>query len=325
MTDFEAPAKLFDLPRTMSRGTALAIHDDLVTRWQRQHDRPIGDLREDLQTMRQLLFDPVSREERLRREIARLRPLLTTEPPSETSALLVRDIGSAWVVTPEGRVTIPCLATALGASREPTVVVDAYDIHAAEHLLSGVYRDWVTYRLDRVLSLSRGDATPMLPAAIATVLLLLFNGTIGRNHALVQPRSEEDRQRLDEALISPISAFARAIEASRRADARHWSLYNGYALSEARRRLGDALVLERATADPDSKQIYIAENAEDAVVDTLGRELRSRGVGRPQLEHALDAMLTAFEAQRPRLVAYGSASAKTSHIRRLRHQLVAAL
>jgi hypothetical protein len=320
--ELDAPQRLFDLPRRLSRDSVEAMILDLRVRWERQHDQPLGEVRDDLQLMRVLLFDPVSREERLRRELDRLRPRLAAPPPPEMPTTLTLDIGQAWIVTPEGRVAIPCLTRALASSREPQVAIDAYDIHAAEHALLVAYRGWLRYRLDRVLSLRQGEARPMLPAAIATVLLLLVNGNIGRDRAIAQPRDENDRRLLDEAVTAPLEAFARSIEAAKRADPRHWSLYNGYALSEARRRLGNDLVLEPVPDRPDSKQLFIADDAEQRVLDIVARELRGRSLGHEQVAEAFDRMLVAYQEVRPRLAAYTSVHARTSRTRRLREAVL---
>ena len=192
--------------------------------------------------MRELLFDPVSREERLRRELDRLRTELAAPPPPGMPATLALDIGDAWIVTPEGRVAIPCLQNALAASREPLVVVDAYEIHAAEHVLATTYGSWVRYRLDRVLSLRQGDARPMLPAAIATVLLLLINGNVDRAMARPSRGGGPRPPRCRRHRAYP-GLLLRAVEGGKRADPRHWKFCTtAIPVKEARRRLGNDIV-----------------------------------------------------------------------------------
>jgi hypothetical protein len=325
MTDeLDAPQRLFDLPHTMARQAAQAILDDLVSRWERQHGRALRDLQTDLQAMHDLLFNPVAREERLRRELERLRPRLDTAPPPEAPPALVRDVGGAWLVTPEGRVAVACLKRSLAGTRDERIQIDAYDIHAAEHVLASTYGTWVRYRLDRVLALRHGEARAMLPVSIATVLLLLVNGNVGSDQALVQPKESRDRALLDDAVTKPIEAFTMSIEGGGNADRRHWSLYNGYPLSEARRRLGDDLILERVPTQK-VKRLFVAADAEQRVLEMLARELRARDVDAPRADSAFQDFIDAYQRVRPQLSAYSTVHARTSHSRRLRQMLLDAL
>ena len=281
----------------------------------------------DLQRMREALFDPVSREERLRRQLDTLRPKLAWDPPEGTPVVLVLDIGDgAWLLTPEGRVAIPALDAALAGQKTDQIEIDELDISAAEHLLANTYRQWTRYRLQRVLTLREGQDRPMLPAAIATVLFLLINGNVGPEWALVQPKDEETRDRLDAAVTIPVQKFAEGIaprDRSSSTDRRHLQLYNGYGLSEARRRLGSDLVLER---DPDSggrsKRLYIEPGAEPRIIEALARELKARGVPQDDLALAFDEMIEAYEGQRPQIAAFGVTNARPSRTKQLRKELL---
>ena len=73
MKYLEAPYRLFDLPHLMGRAFGTALISDLTERFYIQYGRPVGEPASDLQEMQQALFDPVSREERLRRELDALR------------------------------------------------------------------------------------------------------------------------------------------------------------------------------------------------------------------------------------------------------------
>ena len=280
--------------------------------------------------MRGLLFDPVAREERLRRELDQLRGRLSWSPPAETPELLSLPIGGdAWLLTPEGRMAISPLRAALQASGNDQVAVDELDIAAAEHALADTYRQWTRYRLSRVLSLREGQDRPMLPAAIGTILFLLINGNLGPETALPQPKSAEKQARLDAAVTAPIERFAQAIDRGRkgsRADSRHLQLYNGYGLSEARRRLGNDIVLERDPQDSEGgKRLYIPAEAEARVVAAVAKELSARKVSKPELGNAFEQMTKAYEEQRPQIAAFGIANAKPSRNQRLRDELLESL
>ena len=217
----------------MGRAFGTALISDLTERFNIQYGRPVGEPASDLQEMREALFDPVSREERLRRELDALRPKLSWDPPPETPETLVLDIGDgAWLLTPEGRVSIPALSAAVAGQEGDQIEIDELDISAAEHLLADTYREWTRYRLKRVLTLREGQDRPMLPAAIATALFLLVNGNVGAEWALVQPKDEETRERLDAAVTLPVQKFAEGVAPDRATttDRRHLQLYNGYGL-----------------------------------------------------------------------------------------------
>lgn len=328
MSQLDPPQHLFGLPYRMSRGFVAALSEDLVSRFEAQHGRPPAEPGEDLQLMREKLFDPVSREERLRRELDSIKDELSFAPPEGTPETLVLAIGEgAFIITPEGRLAIPVLKRALVAV-EGEIAIDELDISAVEHLLSTTYREWVRYRLNKVVSLRSGEGRAMLPAAIGTVLFLLVNGNIGVEAALGQPRKADEQRRLDDAVTAPIEAFVREIEPSRRgsgADRRHLRLYNGYGLSEARRRMGQDIVLEREPGEAESKRLYIAEGAEERVISALGREMRAREVDRDRALGALEAFLEVYEEERPRIAAFGVSNARPSRTKRFREALLKAI
>lgn len=312
----------------MARSYVEELAHDLERRFTTQHERPLGEPLADLKIMRDELFDPVAREERLRRELEALRTRLNWAPPPGTPEIIELPIGDgAWLITPEGRLAIPALSAALEGQGDEKVVVDELDISAAEHALASAYRDWTRYRLGRVLALREGRDRPMLPAAIGTTLFLLVNGNIGEEWALAQPKDAKRQKQLDSAVTAPIQKFVNAIDPSDRDqdfESRHLQLYNGYGLSEARRRLGSDIVLEKDPRDSEGKgkRLYIKEGSEGRIVDALARELASRRVRREKLMEALDQMLTAYEEQRPRIAAFGVSNARQSRITQLREDLL---
>lgn len=311
MTFPPAPDRLFGLPRRMTPETLRSTIGELRHRFARQYGRSPDDVSADLQAMRELLFNPVAREERLRQTLSRLAAEDRSGPPPEhiPDLLLLPAGEELWLVTPEARVAIPVLERCLNECAAEWCYVDDVDIHAAEHLLLDVVRDWGRYRLDRTLQLQAGEAARMLPVAIAIPLLLIVNGNIGPTKAMRQPKELADQQALDQALVAPVRRFAEAISGKPSSFSdRHLALYNGYALSEARRRLGAALHLERAD-DPSQhharKSLYIAEGRDEEVLDFLARELRARGVSPAKVEAAYQQLLEAYADARPTLAAFG--------------------
>lgn len=315
----------------MSRETVHTIVAELRVRFERQYDRPLGELPTDLEAMRGLVFNPVAREERLRQTLTRLAAQDSTGPPPEPmSSLVLLPIGeSFWLVTPEGRVAIPALERCLADSVGEWCFVDDVDIHAAEHYVLQVTRDWARYRLERTLELQTGAAGRMLPVAIAIPLLLALNGNVGASRAMRQPKAPSDQDALDRAVVAPVRRFAEAISGtSSEFSDRHLALYNGYALSEARRRLGEDLRLDRvdaSTSHHPRKALYIADGREPDILAFLGRELRARGVDPATAMEAFGELVNAYEEVRPSLAAFGIVHETPSHTRTVTDHLLKAV
>lgn len=330
MTIPPAPDRLFGLPRRMSIETLRLTIGELRHRFERQYSRPPGDdITADLQAMRELLFNPVAREERLRQTLARIATQDRSGPPPEhiPDLLLLPAGEELWLVTPEARVAIPVLERCLNESVGDWCYVDDVDTHAAEHLLLDFTRVWARYRLDRTLRLQAGEGARMLPVAIAIPLLLIVNGNIGPAKAMRQPKELADQQALDHALVAPVRRFAEAISGkSSSFSDRHLALYNGYALSEARRRLGGVLRLDRVEDDPSQhharKSLYIAEGHDEAVLAFLARELRAREVSAETVAEAYQQLLEAYAAARPTLAAFGVAHEDPAKTKAIGRQLV---
>lgn len=295
----------------MTAETLRSTIGELRHRFERQYGRPPGDVSADLQAMRDLVFNPVAREERLRQTLSRLAVEDRSGPPPEhiTELMLLPAGDELWLVTPEARVAIPVLERCLNECVSDWCYVDDVDIHAAEHLLLAITRGWARYRLDRTLQLQAGEGARMLPVAIGIPLLLIVNGNIGPAKAMRQPKELADQQSLDQALVAPVRCFAEAISGKPSSFSdRHLALYNGYALSEARRRLGTALRLDRVD-DPSQhharKSLYIAEGQDEDVLEVLARELRARGVSAETVSEAYQQLVNAYGDARPTLAAFG--------------------
>lgn len=302
-------------------------------RFTRQYGRAPADLEDDLRAMHEMLFNPVAREERLRRALSGLAQNDRSGPPPAhiPEVLLLPTPTGLWLVTPEGRAAMAVLERSLRECVEDPCFVDEVDIHAAEHLLLDITREWSRHRLNRTLKLQAGGGGRMLPVAMAIPLLLLQNGNIGFGRAMRQPKGLAEQQSLDEALATPVRRFAEALSGDGgEFDDRHLALYNGYALSEARRRLGDDLRLDRIEADSGQqhhprKALYIAAGREDAVLAFLGRELRARGVSPEASGSAFDALVKAYGTIRPALSAFGVAYEDPARTPIIRQRLINAM
>ena len=64
--------------------------------------------------------------------------------------------------------------------------------------------------------------------------------------------------------------------------------------------------------------------AESRIIEALARELRARDVGRDNLAAAFDAMIDAYEEQRPQIAAFGVTNAKPSRTKQIHNDLLKA-
>ncbi len=200
-------------------------------------------------------------------------------------------VGAGQLISPEGRLTIEILEQTLAEQVGEWLELAVDDISRAEHYLLDVYRAWTRERLNKVVTLTAGESTPLLPAPIGLVVMLLIEDAVGPERGLPRgtPGSNSDR---DRAVVAATAAFAVELD-GRSPHLDLLALYSGYAVSEARRRL-PALGLDAAESDDDGKLLYIKEGCDQDVVAFLGRELARRKVRPSDLTRAMAAMLSAY-------------------------------
>ncbi len=283
------PTTLFGVPQRLERADAEALLAALCAAWEAQYGA-LKPLKRDLRKLHQRLFDPNAREFTIRRALA-------DDLPAAGDADLPRglrvDAGSGQLIAPEGRIVIELLEHKLAGPGD--VEFNLADIAAAEHVLMDAYRSWLRARQRRVVAMVAGDEAPLLPAPIGVVLSLLLEGAIGYDRALVQNRDRDDRED-EQPLIHAVVAFARALDPKSRLTAEALSLYGGYALSEARRRL-QSIVLDPAGRRPGEgppKRVYIAEGHEAEVLGFVSRELVRREVPTEEVANGLEQMAQAY-------------------------------
>jgi hypothetical protein len=275
--------------------------------------RPTSDLGRDLSLLVERYFDPVAQGGRLRRELDKVRAV-AEEAPYLSELLLIPTGDGHRLITPEGRVVLELLRTALLREGEDVILPD--DARwSLEHQLLDLYRKISRHRLASVLSLRAGDAAPLLPPAVATILLLLLNRSTSPGRAITRPAEAAARQHLDEALASPVLAFANALAPGKR-KLEHISLYSGYPLTEARRRLS-------AQLSTDPARLYVRANSEDEVLRCDERELAKRRLPETRVTEAYDRMVDAYRESASALAAFGIGYERPADTRRLRERLLA--
>lgn len=258
-------------------------------------------------------FDPLARGARLRGDLAKL-PAASDAFTSNSLQIDLADLpgepfildagGGRLLVTPEGGELIALVEPLLVQSDKSGVHLSWSATDEADQRLLATYRLLSRQRIESVLRLQGGGAAPLLPAAIGQILLLLLNGNVGRSRALRRPDGSDDRAAVDEAVAAITGAFVDSLQLSSGASNKGpssaaYSLYGGYALTEARRRLGDDVA-----ADP----IFVADGAQERVMRRLASELARRDeLNDERLGHAVDSLADAYTLHRPVLSSYGLA------------------
>jgi hypothetical protein len=305
------PQTFFGIPRTLPRKEAQRLSEFLERAWEAQMGKPLGELDGDLEELKRF-FNPIAQGRRLREALTSLPRIAGVRPDAKLLWLPVGD--SRVVVTPEGRAALAWLTEAL-ADHGDVVALGDSEAAGLEHRLVETYRRWSQQRLRQVAGLLAGEGPPMLPQAIAATLLLLVNRSTTYERAIVRPREARRQQLLDRALQTPVVAFAERLAPSTSRSPEHYSFYGGYTLTEARRRLGDKIVLR-------GDHVYVDGAQQAAVIEFLGRDLaRRKGVTHHDVAIALDALVDAYQSVRPQLAAFGVAFERASDTLKLRRAL----
>lgn len=307
----QPPDTLFGVPLALRRPDAEQLAESLTALWERHSGRPPAALEQDLSSL-EGMFKPTARGATLRRNVARLESV-----PSPASrfvrAPLVLGSGQSQVITPEGRIVLEILRLVLDGPDE-VIVLEPDAAYAAEHRAYELYRDWATKRLRDVLGAGAGRNSLRLPS-IAAVLLLLVNGSKSLDRALRRLEAAPDRERLDWALAQIGLAFWDEVdESGGRRDPRAFSLYSGYAWTEAARRFPRALA---------TNPWYVNSIDEDDLFNGLVAELsrRQRYVPTDVALRAFDALVAAYQREHPVLAGLGMSHYRAAETRRLRERL----
>lgn len=308
----------FGLPARLPRRVAEQMAEALSRLWQAAHGRLPGALRPDL-AAQQNYFDPVAQGRRLREAFLDLEPVEIPRELLADSLLLAID-GRRSLITPEGRIALALLQQALERPG-PEIELDGGAARRYERELLALYREWGRHRQRQVIDLMGGGKNPLQLPAIGAALTLLVNRSDSPERAIKRfPKGERPAQHVDQAFFACAEAFANALGSAERAAKRKTGkkegLISGWTLGEVRRRLPDALVLEKTA-------VYVATGQQEALMDLLVAELRRRkGSSLGGFEEAFDALLAAFHAQSEVLAGYGLLFERPSNTEQLREELI---
>jgi hypothetical protein len=304
----------WSLPRSWSLEDAQELVDDLVGAWRAQMGRLPGHLDSDLASL-DLYFHPLAAGRRLRPALAEL-PVTFMRSRYAIEPLILAVGPSQHLVTPEGRVVLDALSKELNERIGSRAHLGLAEYQRAQVRLLGLYRSWSQRRLRDVLRLQSGDAPMLLPQSLAVVLFLLVNGNTSSVRPLRRPSDPADLAVVDAKTQDAIAAFADTLspsKATRRKD--QYSLYRGYALTEARRKLGSNRLVVKGN------DIFINDRVDEAV-ERVVSELRRREIPVDVAVRSFDALLNAYRLARPTLAAYGVAFEQPATTAAIRESIV---
>lgn len=304
------------VPRILDRDTAKRLVGGLDALWRAQGDAARFTSDSDI---KKAWFDPLARGARLRAALDALPPAAAVVPNLAELTLaepVVLNVGpDCLLVTLEGRAFATLLREQLVlAPSAARIRLRWSDTDAADAAVAAEYRRFVLSKLDSVVRLRSGSAAPLLPQAVGQVLLLLINGNLGPDRGLQRPESTADQRAVDEIVAALVSDFAERISPSKRGrKVGAYSLYGGYAMTEARRRLGSAL---------SSNPVAIAPDSRDEVVERLITDLIRRGTTHSDAMEALEALISEYQKRRSQLALYGLAQGRPSDAAAVRRSFV---
>lgn len=309
------PGSLLALTGYVASERIEAVILSLSAIWQHSMGRHVGDLEADLAQCRRW-FDPVAQGQRLRRDLSAIPPIdADTEDPGPPLTFRLGEGRS--LVTPEGRCVLD-LFMHLAKDRKGHVISDTH-LTPYDRLLGHLYKDWSRHRLESVVGLLAGGEKPLQIAAAGVVIALLVNRSTSPRRALKRFPAGAARDVIDEAFFEAVRVFARTLSPKQR-PTRDPRLISGWMLYEARRRLGDdVLVVENARPDTEGR-LWIAESKQDQIIDVVARDLGRGHRARltpDDLSKALDGLVAAFRSQTPRLAGFGLAHERPTNTRKI--------
>ena len=311
---------LLGLDGFIERGRINELIEVLSAIWRHSMGTDPSDLESDLDLCRRW-FDPVAQGQRLRRDLSGIRPL--PEGIVDPGPPFTFPIGpDRCLMTPEGRCALDLLE-ALPGERDGQVVKDSHLV-PYDRLLAHLYREWSRHRLSSVVGLLTGEEKPLQIAAAGVVIALLVNRSTNEARALKRFPSGSARDVVDDAFFQAVTMFSKTLAPRQRAT-RDPRLISGWMLYEARRRLGDdVLVIEGSRPDSDGR-IWIDESMEERAIEVVCRDL-ARGhrpkVSVESLGDAFDSLVAVFRQQTDRLAGFGLAHERPANTKRLRSSLL---
>lgn len=310
---------LLQFPEQLERGTATSIIGALTEIWTLTMGQPPQGLTADLELIKKW-FDPVAQGQRLRRELASVADVPEgLDVPGQPWTLKVGL--RKRLVTPEGRCVVDLLQSYNDG--RPLLVFSDSHLLPYDRRLGNLYREWSRHRLESVVALLAGTTKPLQIPAAGVVISLLVDGCVGEDRALIRFAAESAKNVVDRAFFTAVNAFADVLAPSRRGK-RDSRLISGWMLYEARRRLGDVLVVEDFHGTTDGR-VYIREDGVDHVIEVVARDLARGHRARATPERfatGFDALVDALREELPNLAGFGVVHERPVTTRKLREMFL---
>jgi len=192
--------------------------------------------------------------------------------------------------------------------------------------LAHLYHDWSRHRINSVIALLDGSNKPLQIPAAGVLIALLVNGNVSESYALTRFTAEGPRDVVDGAFFAAVNAFSDVLVPGRRGS-RSSRLISGWMLYEARRRVGDWLVIQDGSGAQNGK-VWIRGERESEIINVIARDL-ARG-HRPKVTvntfgTAFDALVGELRRELPNMAGFGLSHEQPTETRRLRTRLLQSL
>ncbi|MFZ3557630.1 hypothetical protein [Streptomyces sp. BH055] len=317
--------RVFGIPAILTGDECVALIRDLTQLWHLSYGKTPGMLEADL-IMCKRFFDPVARGHSLRDRLSKLPPTPTDllRRANQYGEPLVTQAGdNVALVGVEARLMLDLLEEQYAG--DDHLVLTQADVASVERRAMELYRSWSMARLNQVVALRRGQGSEVMQAiAVGVVIALLVNRSDTEERAVVRwHHSTANGQQVDSAIFAGAEAFAAEVSRNRSGRAAgEQRLKGGYALSEARRRLADQLVVAPNGKDG-GELLFIPARHRNEVVEFLGRDLARRPrLTLPILSSAFDALVGAYRGAAGQLAHRGMVFERSTDTRSLKEKLL---
>jgi hypothetical protein len=297
------------------------MQDELSVLWRSQMGKPTEDIDSDLAALERW-FNPLISGAKVRTQLTALEPV--THHGDVTEPFILDLPRGRRLVTYEGRLLLDEIRTALLEDQRDPVILSATRFDDSMDLLIDRYRELVRRKLDSVTKYQDVDRAPALhPSGIGVLLFLLINRSTDRDRAIERVNDSQEFNALDDAVTSAIDRFVRVLNSDKavKTNREQYSLYGGYAISEAARRLGS----ENLIVSKNPLLLYLTPNGEKAAIELVLHELRRRGTSRQAGLDAFDALLDGYDVARGSLARFKVGFERPADTAALRETIAEAL
>jgi hypothetical protein len=317
--------RVFGIPAVLTGAECVTLIRDLTQLWHLTYGTAPGELEADLALCKRF-FDPLARGHSLRDRLGKL-PFTPADLQHRANQygepLVVQAGDKVLLVGIEARLMLALLEKQYAG--EDHLILTLSDVATAERQAMQTYRTWAMARLSQVVALRRGQGSEVMQAiSVGVVIALLVNRSDTEDRAVIRgDHSTADGQQVDGAIFAGAEAFAAKVSSSRSSRAAgEQRLKGGYALSEARRRLADQLIVT-PNGTSGGELLYIPAQHRRAVIEFLGRDLARRPrLTQSVLSSAFDLLVAAYRGAAGQLAHRGMVFERSTDTRSLKEDLL---